>query len=164
MDIFQATSAYEAWTGKYTPLLSEDLELKHQRMAESLFAFLRATFYRWMQLWPQVCPELAKAPAVLAVGDLHVENFGTWRDAEGRLVWGVNDFDEVYPLAWPLDLVRTGRQRPLGNPGGGAETGWQGRLRGNPDWLCQSPSGGWKTACFRRKQSVAAGCGPRQIA
>jgi len=31
---------------------------------------------------------------VLAVGDLHVENFGTWRDAEGRLIWGVNDFDE----------------------------------------------------------------------
>lgn len=106
MDIIQATSTYEAWTGKYTPLLSEDLELKHQRMAESLFAFLRATFYRWMQLWPQVCPELAQTPAVLAVGDLHVENFGTWRDGEGRLVWGVNDFDEVYPLAWPQDLVR----------------------------------------------------------
>jgi len=35
---------------------------------------------------------------VLAVGDLHVENFGTWRDAEGRLIWGVNDFDEAWRL------------------------------------------------------------------
>jgi hypothetical protein len=43
---------------------------------------------------------------VLAVGDLHVENFGTWRDAEGRLVWGINDFDEAYPLPYTVDLVR----------------------------------------------------------
>jgi hypothetical protein len=43
---------------------------------------------------------------VLAVGNLHVENFGTWRDIEGRLIWGVNDFDEVYPIAYTVDLVR----------------------------------------------------------
>ncbi len=43
---------------------------------------------------------------MLAVGDLHIENFGTWRDAEGRLIWGVNDFDEVYPMPYPIDLVR----------------------------------------------------------
>jgi uncharacterized protein (DUF2252 family) len=60
-----------------------------------------------MQAWPEVCPDLAKAPKVLAVGDLHVENFGTWRDVEGRLVWGINDFDEAAALltpttcAWP---------------------------------------------------------------
>ncbi len=33
---------------------------------------------------------------VLAVGDLHVNSFGTWRDAEGRLCWGLDDFDEAY--------------------------------------------------------------------
>ena len=55
-------------------------------MADSPFAFLRATFYRWVQLWPKVCPELANAALVLGVGDLHVENFGTWRDSEGRLI------------------------------------------------------------------------------
>jgi hypothetical protein len=42
----------------------------------------------------------------LAVGDLHVENFGTWRDSEGRLVWGVNDFDEAARMPYTLDLVR----------------------------------------------------------
>jgi hypothetical protein len=75
-------------------------------MAQSPFPFLRATFYRWVQLWPQVCPELANAPAVLGVGDLHVENFGTWRDGEGRLIWGVNDFDEVALIPYTNDLVR----------------------------------------------------------
>jgi len=53
-----------------------------------------------------VCPDVAKATKVLAVGDLHVENFGTWRDAEGRLVWGVNDFDEAAELPYTVDLVR----------------------------------------------------------
>jgi hypothetical protein len=43
---------------------------------------------------------------VLGVADLHIENFGTWRDIEGRLVWGVNDFDESCELPYTLDLVR----------------------------------------------------------
>src|SRR6476659_3577887 len=59
-----------------------------------------------MQLWRERAGELADAPNVLAVGDLHFENFGTWRDAEGRLIWGVNDFDEAYPLPFTIDLVR----------------------------------------------------------
>jgi hypothetical protein len=42
----------------------------------------------------------------LAVGDLHVGSFGTWRDTEGRLSWGVDDFDESYPLPYTNDLVR----------------------------------------------------------
>ena len=75
-------------------------------MAEAAFPFFRGTFYRWLQLWPSVCGDLAKAPKVLAVGDLHIENFGTWRDLEGRLIWGVNDLDEVYPASYAMDLVR----------------------------------------------------------
>jgi len=106
MDIIRATKAYEAWLRQRISLIEADLRLKHQRMAQSPFPFLRATFYRWVQLWPRVCPELATAPAVLGVGDLHVENFGTWRDSEGRLIWGVNDFDEVALIPYPNDLVR----------------------------------------------------------
>ena len=106
MDIKQSTVAYESWLAKKIPLLPADLKLKHQHMAETPFQFLRATFYRWSQLWPQICPDLAAAPAVLAVGDLHVENFGTWRDSEGRLIWGVNDFDEVATMPYAVDLVR----------------------------------------------------------
>lgn len=106
MDIKQATGEYEAWLAQRMPLIEADLRLKHQRMAQEPFAFLRATFYRWIQTWPQVCPELVQAPSVLGVGDLHVENFGTWRDAEGRLVWGVNDFDEACQLPYTNDLVR----------------------------------------------------------
>src|ERR1700719_2366020 len=106
MNIVKATQRYEEWLGRHTKLVKPDLRLKHQRMAEAVFPFLRATFYRWVQIWAEGCPDLAKAPHGLAVGDLHVENFGTWRDVEGRLVWGVNDFDEAAVLPYTIDLVR----------------------------------------------------------
>src|SRR6516162_2458538 len=106
MKIKSSTRAYEAWLGERIPLIPKDLKTKHERMRQSVFAFLRATFYRWIELWPEVCSELSMAPSVLAVGDLHIENFGTWRDAEGRLIWGVNDFDETVTLPYTQDLVR----------------------------------------------------------
>jgi hypothetical protein len=105
-DIVRATADFERWASRHVRLIPSDVKLKHKFMAESAFPFLRATFYRWAQWWPIVCPELARAPQVLAVGDLHVENFGTWRDLEGRLIWGVNDFDEAWPASYAVDLVR----------------------------------------------------------
>ena len=73
--IIMATIDYERWLKKRIDVVEPDLQLKHEAMAGSLFAFLRATFYRWVSLWLEVCPDLAEAPRVLAVGDLHVENF-----------------------------------------------------------------------------------------
>ncbi|MGB7281160.1 MAG: DUF2252 family protein [Candidatus Acidiferrum sp.] len=104
--IIEATFEFEKWLSAQLPIIKQDIRLKHQFMAEAAFPFFRATFYRWLQLWPEVCGELAKAPRVLAVGDLHIENFGTWRDLEARLIWGVNDLDEVFPSSYAIDLVR----------------------------------------------------------
>ena len=106
MKIQKATARYEAWLADHIPLFPDDLSKKHEEMAKKPFPFLRATFYRWAQIWPKVCANLAPAPAVLAVGDLHVENFGTWRDTDGRLIWGINDFDEAWWLPYTHDLVR----------------------------------------------------------
>src|SRR5262245_26130301 len=110
MNINQATEDFEKWLGEQLVaqggLDTAVLKLKHQAMKEKgAHAFLRATFYRWAQLWLSLESD---TPKVLSVGDIHVENFGTWRDAEGRLVWGVNDFDEVYELPYTSDLVRLG--------------------------------------------------------
>ena len=84
------------------------LEKKHRKMSGGAFPFLRATFYRWVEQWPAVCPTLASRDqdVLLAVGDLHVENFGVWRDSRQRLVWGVNDFDDACELPFTSDLVR----------------------------------------------------------
>ena len=102
----KATAAYEEFLRANLPVIEADLELKHKQMSAGLFPFLRSTFYRWAELFREVCPDLAKTPQVLAVGDLHVENFGTWRDVEGRLIWGINDFDEAQAMPYAIDLVR----------------------------------------------------------
>src|SRR5579883_3082078 len=106
MDIVKATEKYESWLADRIPMLRADLERKHAAMAENPFPFLRATFYRWAQVWPEVKDSAAKAIEVLGGGDLHVENFGTWRDGEGRLIWGINDFDEACWIPYTCDLVR----------------------------------------------------------
>jgi uncharacterized protein (DUF2252 family) len=103
--IIAATAEVERWASRQVSLVQGDIALEHRHMAKTVFPYMRATFYRWAQLWPVVCAELSRAPQVLAVGDLDVENFGTC-DVEGRLVWGVNDFDEAWPAAYAVDPVR----------------------------------------------------------
>jgi hypothetical protein len=105
-DIHSLTARYEAWLRTQAPVVEEDLGAKHEAMRESPFVFLRATYYAWATWWPDALPAAFDAPVVTAVGDLHLENFGTWRDAEGRLAWGINDFDEASPLPYTNDLVR----------------------------------------------------------
>ena len=65
--IATATREYEAWLATYMSLVKADLALKHVLMKRDAFSFFRATFYRWMQVWTNVCAELVTAPAVLAV-------------------------------------------------------------------------------------------------
>jgi Uncharacterized protein conserved in bacteria (DUF2252) len=108
MGIRAANREYERWLKAQLrgDLDEADLKKKHKRMRESAFSFLRASYWRWAETILDVCPDLADAPPVLAVGDTHLENFGTWRDHDGRLVWGVNDFDEAAEMPYILDLVR----------------------------------------------------------
>jgi len=80
MNILQATKSYESWMRMCTTVVEADLRFKHKQMKQDLFMFFRGTFYRWSQLWPEICPDLHHAPRVIAVGDLHVNSFGTWRD------------------------------------------------------------------------------------
>ena len=104
-------AAFENWLREQCALIGceiveADLEYKHDQMTVDAFVFLRATFFRWAKRIEALLPEYAEAPPVLSVGDTHIENFGTWRDNEGRLVWGVNDFDEAAVIPYPFDLVR----------------------------------------------------------
>jgi hypothetical protein len=106
MSVFQSSAAYERWLENFMQPIASDLRLKHLAMRKDEFTFFRATFYRWAQWWETLPKTIRDAPAVLGVGDAHVENFGTWRDREGRLIWGINDFDEAAVLPFTNDLVR----------------------------------------------------------
>jgi hypothetical protein len=107
-NIITATADFERWLGERTTLQSPEMKFKHRQMADENqgFSFFRGTYYRWCQHWQNVEASLRTAPIVLSVGDLHIENFGTWRDVESRLVWGINDFDEADWLPYLHDLVR----------------------------------------------------------
>lgn len=135
MRIDQATAQYEAWLGKRLKLIPKDLNLKHAQMRSAPFPFLRATYYRWAQTWADLCGDAAGAPKVLAVGDLHVENFGTWRDIEGRLIWGINDFDEVWALPYTNDLIRLATSALLAQMSCGAKLGIAALLQGYAETL-----------------------------
>src|SRR5260370_6847793 len=103
-DIVESTRGFERWLRGHIHLRQHELDYKHETMAADTFSFLRATFYRWAEQAPQALPELAEAVRVLAVGDLHVENYGTSRDAEGPLVWRLPASTHTYPLPSPFDL------------------------------------------------------------
>ena len=108
MNIRDSTSDYEEWLGKMTDLQESAIARKHKEMRKGPFPLLRATFYRWVEYWQVLCPELESRDqdVLLSVGDLHVENFGIWLDSRQRLVWGINDFDEACELPFTSDLVR----------------------------------------------------------
>ncbi len=81
---------------------------KFRRMAADPFAFYRGSapvFYADIarQDDPWVDERTAR---VWIQGDLHAENFGTYMDGSGVLVFDVNDFDEAYLGHYTWDLQR----------------------------------------------------------
>ncbi|MFG2448873.1 DUF2252 domain-containing protein [Streptomyces sp. NPDC048512] len=82
--------------------------VKFRKMAASAFAFYRGTaglFYHDLEQDRRGGPYLdERTSRVWIHGDLHAENFGTYMDAQGRLIFNVNDFDEAYvgPFTWDL--------------------------------------------------------------
>ncbi|TFW55924.1 DUF2252 domain-containing protein [Bradyrhizobium sp. MOS001] len=106
MTFVEEITAYENWMRTVCDVVEDDLERKHERMSKNAFKFLRATFFRWAHAVKATAPEILGLPAPLAVGDVHVENFGTWRDAETRLVWGVNDYDDAAEIPYASDILR----------------------------------------------------------
>jgi hypothetical protein len=137
MDVVAATRAYEDWLGGQLDVVSKDLDRKHKRMRESPFVFLRASYYRWLQRIGALAPDLV-GPELACVGDLHVENFGTWRDSEGRLVWGINDFDESERLPYTYDVARLATSAVLAIG--------DGTLRVRPRAACDAVLEGYREA------------------
>ena len=83
----------------------ERLAMKYRAMRASPFAFLRGTCHLFYDRLPRG-GVFKSAPPVWVCGDLHLENFGSYK-ADNRLVYfDINDFDEsaLAPASW--DLVR----------------------------------------------------------
>ena len=93
----------------FSELMTADADAfrtKFRKMAADPFAFYRGSaclFYADMAELPdRWCDE--RTGRVWIQGDLHAENFGTYMDGAGRIVFDVNDFDEAYVghVSWDL--------------------------------------------------------------
>ncbi|MBA3311631.1 MAG: DUF2252 domain-containing protein [Nocardioidaceae bacterium] len=81
---------------------------KFRKMAADPFAFYRGSaclFYADMEQKKDKFGT-GEASRVWIHGDLHAENFGTYMNSEGMLVFDVNDFDEAYLGHFSWDLRR----------------------------------------------------------
>src|SRR4029453_19062523 len=79
---------------------------KFRQMAADPFAFYRGSaclFYADMSTFEDRWSD-ERTSRVWIQGDLHAENFGTYMDSAGRIVFDVNDFDEAYlgHVSWDL--------------------------------------------------------------
>ena len=86
------------------------LARKLARMSESAFAFFRGTFhvFAFDVLEGPFRDWRTAPPHGIIIGDLHTENFGTFRAASGEIVYDINDFDETTTSPYDFDLRRLG--------------------------------------------------------
>lgn len=84
---------------------AERLALKYQAMRHDSFAFLRATAHLFYADWPKNS-SLNDAPLAWICGDLHLENFGTYRGDNRLTYFDINDFDEALLAPCTQDLTR----------------------------------------------------------
>ena len=88
---------------------AERLSIKLAAMRADAFAFFRGTsplFYRTLEL----DQSLRASPTVLACGDLHLKNFGSYKGDNRLVYFDLIDFDEscVAPVAFELVRFLTG--------------------------------------------------------
>ncbi len=76
---------------------------KYEKMQEDASAFFRGTCHLFYEDWPTNAP-LNAAPLTWICGDLHLENFGTYKGDDRLTYFDINDFDEsaLAPCTWEL--------------------------------------------------------------
>lgn len=85
------------------------LDVKYKRMAENPFSFFRGTchlFYEDLSENNSFSP----SPVSWITGDLHLENFGSYKGDNGLVYFDLNDFNEAIlaPLSWEISRMITG--------------------------------------------------------
>jgi uncharacterized protein (DUF2252 family) len=78
---------------------TDRIALKYAAMAASPFGFLRGTCHLFYEFETPL-----DAPLVWSCGDLHLQNFGTYKGDDRTVYFDINDFDEgaLAPASWDL--------------------------------------------------------------
>ncbi len=88
--------------------LPEMVKLKYEFMKENLFRFYRGTNHIFYEDLSQAI-DFPESPASWICGDLHLENFGTYKSDNRQVYFDLNDFDEAIlaPSLWEIVRMTT---------------------------------------------------------
>lgn len=88
-------------------------KIKYDKMAKDSFSFFRGSCHLFHEDWPIACgasgaigAKIDRAPQLYICGDLHLENFGTYKGADRQVYFGINDFDEGRYAPLTRDITR----------------------------------------------------------
>jgi uncharacterized protein (DUF2252 family) len=87
------------------PLLPDMVQLKYEAMAENSFRYFRGTCHLFYENVAAGKP-LPLSPLAWICGDLHLENFGSFRGENGLVYFDLNDFDEGLLAPAAYEVVR----------------------------------------------------------
>jgi uncharacterized protein (DUF2252 family) len=81
--------------------------LKYRLMLENAFRFFRGTCHLFYE--DLAAADLPAGPLGWVCGDLHLENFGSYRSDNDQVYFDLNDFDEAIlaPVTWGLVRLAT---------------------------------------------------------
>ncbi len=84
---------------------SERLAMKYAKMAQSPFIFLRGACHLFYEALPDSAL-FRDAPLAWCCGDLHFENYGSYKGNNRQVYFDINDYDEaaLAPVTW--DMIR----------------------------------------------------------
>jgi uncharacterized protein (DUF2252 family) len=82
---------------------------KYDKMKKDSFSFFRGSCHLFHEDWP-VGAKIDRAPQLFICGDLHLENFGTYKgtnsSGDRQVYFGINDFDEGMYASLTRDITR----------------------------------------------------------
>jgi uncharacterized protein (DUF2252 family) len=90
------------------PLLADMVQLKYEAMADNAFRFFRGTCHLFYEDIVQSAA-IPPSPNVWICGDLHLENFGSYKGDNKLVYFDLNDFDEsvLAPASFELSRILT---------------------------------------------------------
>jgi uncharacterized protein (DUF2252 family) len=102
---------YMAFNRPFARRNPELMRLKTARMADGPFAFFRGTFHLFARdaldrTWRPPWLLSGEGAELDLIGDLHSENYGTFKAADGLIHYDVNDFDETTTGRFDFDVCR----------------------------------------------------------
>lgn len=85
------------------------VRLKYEAMAENAFRFYRGTCHIFYEDLSGAKKQFPKSPLTWISGDLHIENYGSYKGDNRLVYFDMNDFDEglLAPANWELSRMLT---------------------------------------------------------